>query len=752
MKDINSLLSKLTLEEKANLCAGVDMWHTLAVERVGVPGLLLTDGPHGVRKAVPGPGRSKDLEAVPATCFPTAVGMAASWNRELLQEVGRAVAAECQAEDVGVLLGPGANIKRSPLCGRNFEYFSEDPFLSSHMAAALIKGVQSGGVGTSMKHFATNNQETNRTTGSNSVIDERTLREIYLASFEYAVKEAKPWTVMCAYNLLNGVTVSQNEWLLNKVLREEWGFEGLVVSDWGAVDERVDALRAGLDLDMPSNHGVNSAKIVAAVKNGALSENVLDTSVRRILELIAKRQRTVVPNAKYDKEAHHNLARRTAHETLVLLKNKDGLLPLRRHGTHIAVIGEFAKKELFQGGGSSLVTPTKTVRAWDAMCELVDAKNLTFSSGYDMKNDEVQTDLLNEAVKAAKKADVAVLFVGIPHELEAVDRVDLCLPASHTKLIQCVAEAQPNVVVVLSNGAPVEMPWVDCVPAIMEAYLPGQAGGGAMADVLFGVCCPSGKLAETFPKKLRDTPPFPFYPEKKDAVYREGVFVGYRYYDMREIEPLFPFGHGLSYTNFQYSDLVVEAKHNTTPSDVAVSVALTVKNTGKVAGQEIVELYVHDTHAPVARPEKELKEFAKVLLQPGESKKVCFTLDKRSFSYYSVDAKEWRMHDKTYTILVGASSRDIRLQAQVQATKVKVKDAPEIYRNSPLKEAAKYPEMVPHVAKILEKAGIPPLDEGSDMYELIYGSSIRSISRFGGLNDAEIDEFIEKVRLAASRA
>lgn len=763
MEDPDTLLSKLTLQEKADLCTGADSWHTYAVNRLGVPQLYLTDGPHGLRMFWAEEMDTVDTALRTTTCFPTAVSMASTWNRELLYKVGRALAEECQAHDVGVLLGPGVNIKRSPLCGRNFEYYSEDPFLSSHMAAAYIEGVQSGGVGTAIKHFAANNQETSRGTSSNSVVDERTLREIYLATFEYAVKVAKPWMLMTSYNMVNGLYASENEWLLKKVLREEWGYEGVTVSDWGAVDERVEALRAGLDLDMPSSWGINNAKIVAAVKNGKVGENVLDASVKRILELNLKRQNSTIPNATYDKDAHHSLALLAAREALVLLKNENGLLPLQRHGVHVAVIGEFAKKPRVEGSGSSQVNPIRVESAWDAMCELVDEKNLSFAAGYSTKTSEVSPTLLEEAVRAAQNADVALLFVGVPRDIESFDREDLSIPVSHVNLIKAVVDVQPKVVVVLSNGAPVEMPWMESVPAILEAYLPGQAGGRAVADVLFAVCCPSGRLAETFPKRLQDTPTFPFYPEKEDAVYREGIFVGYRYYDMKGIEPLFPFGHGLSYTEFQYSDLAVEVRRTKKANDndtalddgaldVLVVVTLTVTNTGKMAGKEVVQLYIQDMYAPVVRPEKELKEFAKVLIQPGESKRVTFELDRRSFAYYSEKTKEWRVHNGKYTILVGASSRDIRLRAQVEAFHEKVNDNLEIHRNIPIKEALRFPEMVQEAKNLMNRTGFPGMDEGTEMYEMACNGSIRGICRTAGASDEEMEEFLQKLRLANSKA
>ncbi|OUM86979.1 MAG: glycosyl hydrolase [Bacillus thermozeamaize] len=660
-RDIKAIVKQMTLEEKASLCSGLDFWHTKAIERLGIPSLMVTDGPHGLRKQK---GASDHLglnESVPATCFPTAVGLASSWNRELVERVGAALGLECQAENVAVLLGPGANIKRSPLCGRNFEYFSEDPYLSSEMAASHIRGVQSQGVGASLKHFAANNQE-HRRMSVDAVMDERTLREIYLASFEGAVKQAQPWTVMCSYNRVNGEYASEHPRLLTEVLRNEWGFEGVVVSDWGAVNDRVKALQAGLELEMPGNGGLGDAKIVQAVKNGELPEDVLDRAVERLLRMIFKAVDNHKPGAVFDRERHHALAREAARECMVLLKN-DGALPLRKEG-RIAVIGEFALKPRYQGSGSSLVNPTKLDVPLEEMKALAGAAEILYAPGYRVENDETDERLLREAVETAKRADVAVVFAGLPdrYESEGYDRKHLQLPASHRELIEAVSGVQRHVVVVLSNGAPVEMPWLDRVNAVLEGYLGGQAFGGAVADLLFGEANPSGKLAETFPRKLSDNPSYLNFPGEGDRVeYREGLFVGYRYYDAKEIEPLFPFGHGLSYTTFAYERIEIDRERMREHETATVRV--TVANTGKRAGQEVVQLYVRDPESSVIRPVKELKGFAKVELLPGERKTVTFRLDRRSFAYYEPAIRDWRVESGVFDILVGASSRDIRLRA-----------------------------------------------------------------------------------------
>lgn len=664
MKSVKQLIRNLTLEEKASLCSGLNFWETKPVERLGIPSIMVSDGPHGLRKQKQGSDNLGLFDSVPATCFPSAVGLASSWDRSLLNKVGVALGEECQAEDVSILLGPGANIKRSPLCGRNFEYFSEDPYLSSELAASHITGVQSQGVGTSLKHFAANNQE-HRRMSTNAVIDERTLREIYLSSFEGAVKKAQPWTVMSSYNQVNGEFASENKTLLTDILREEWGHTGFVVSDWGAVNERAVGLEAGLELEMPSSNGEGDKKIAEAVKSGRLSEEVLDNAVERLLTIIFKAMAEKKENTTYDLDSHHALARKVASESMVLLKNKDQILPLKKEGK-IAVLGDFVQHPRYQGGGSSHVNPTKLDNVLDEMSKLAGSAEIVYAEGYKLDSDNIDKELIDEAVQFANEADVAVVFAGLPerYESEGYDRTHLRIPENHQRLIEAVSKIQPNVVVVLSNGAPIEMPWLDHVKGVLEAYLGGQAFGGAVADLLFGETNPSGKLAETFPKKLSHNPSHLNFPGEGDIVeYKEGIFVGYRYYDTKEIEPLFPFGFGLSYTTFEYTNIQVAKKQLTDLDEVQVSV--TVKNSGDVAGKEIIQLYVRDVESSVIRPRKELKGFDKVSLQPGEEKTVTFTLDKRAFAYYNVQLKDWHVETGEFEILVGKSSMDIQLSETV---------------------------------------------------------------------------------------
>jgi beta-glucosidase len=702
-KNIKELISQLTLEEKADLCTGASFWRTHGIERLGIPPIILTDGPHGVRKQAGNVDHLGLNESEPATCFPSAVGLASSWNRELLRTVGEALGQEAQAEDVGILLGPGANIKRSPLCGRNFEYFSEDPYLTGELAASYIEGVQSQGVGTSLKHFAVNNQEYRRMT-TDAVVDERTLREIYLTGFEKAVKQAQPWTVMSSYNRINGTYASENEILLTDILKKEWGHEGFVVSDWGAVNEADESIKSGLGLSMPSDNGEGSKKIIAAVMGGKLPLEVLDASLERLLTVIMKAVELQQADAVYDKEAHHLLAREVARETMVLLKNNGDILPLSKNGS-IAVIGELAEKVRFQGGGSSHIKPTKLDNIVKELKAVAGAEaDIQYVQGYDLSSDEENEALAEEASKLAAQADVAVLFLGLPerYESEGFDRKHLNLPANQVELLKKISSVQPRVVVVLSNGAPVVMPWLEHTQAVLEAYLGGQAAGGAIADLLFGEANPSGKLAETFPHSLKHNPSSLFFPGDGDRVeYREGIFVGYRYYDAKDIEPLFPFGYGLSYTSFEYSDLVVDKSE--CKDDETVQVQVKVKNTGSRFGKEIVQLYVTDKESSVTRPEKELKDFAKVALQPGEEKTVVFTLNKRSFAYYNVDLKDWHVESGEFGILIGRSSRDIMLQTSVQVVST-TELVPVFHRNSTLGDIMANPKTLPVLAMLQSMA------------------------------------------------
>ena len=664
MKDdlsLTILISQMTLEEKAALCTGESTWTTTPVERLGIPAMIVSDGPHGVRR-VPN-ANAISQQSLPATCFPTASGLAATWDVGLVEQMGQALAEECIALDVDVLLGPGANMKRTPLNGRNFEYFSEDPYLAGEMAVALISGVQSKGVGTSLKHFAANNQEFQRFT-INAEVGERALREIYLPAFEKAVKKARPFTVMCAYNKLNGEHCSQNHRLLTEILRNEWGFEGLVVSDWGAVHDRAAALQAGLDLEMPGPKPGRVASVIAAVRNGTLAESVLDDSVRRILRIVFMAADTPkgangAKGSPFNVDAHHALARQIASEGMVLLKN-DGILPLQ-NPQHIAVIGHAAQAAHFQGGGSSHINATRVDVPFVELQKLAGEAELMYAPGYPA-DDSFQQPLIDEAVAAARVADVALLYVALPtyKESEGYDRPDLDVTRQQVALIKAVAAAQPHTVVILNNGAPLAMSeWIDDVNAVLEAWMMGQAGGGAIADVLYGKVNPSGKLAETYALKLTDTPAHINYPGELGTVhYGEGIYIGYRYYDAKGVPVLFPFGYGLSYTRFAYSNPTVSAHEFMDVDGVTVSVDVT--NTGKAAGKEVVQVYVSDRVAQLARPPKELKGFAKVALQPGETKTVTIALDFRAFAYYHPTYKQWVAEDGAFDILIGSSSADIR--------------------------------------------------------------------------------------------
>lgn len=661
MNDIKTLISRMTLEEKASLCSGLDFWHTKPVERLGIPSVMVSDGPHGLRKQDENADHLGINESIKAVCFPTACATAASFDPSVMREIGEALGDACQHERVSVILGPAVNIKRSPLCGRNFEYISEDPYLAGEMAASIVEGIQSRHVGVSVKHFAANSQE-NRRMSSDSVVDERTMREIYLPAFEKAVKRAKAWTVMCSYNRINGVYASENKEYLTDILRGEWGFDGYVMSDWGATADRVKGLEAGLDLEMPSSGGANDLRIVKAVQDGQLDEKVLDRAVERILTISARYLKDARPDTPWDKEAQHALARRIAADCHVLLKNEDALLPLKADA-RAAVIGLFAKTPRYQGGGSSHINSFKVTGLLDA---LKDNPNITYAQGYDTKTEEPDEALISEAVKAAKKAEVAVIAAGLPDafESEGYDRTRLDMPKCQNLLIERVAEANPNTVVVLYNGAPVLMPWLSKVKAVIEGYLGGQAVGGATADVLFGRVNPSGRLPETFPRQLEDTPCFLTYGGEKDhAVYNEGVFVGYRYYDKKKMDVLFPFGFGLSYTKFAYSDLTLSAKRiNDTE---ALTVTVRVQNVGDTAGKEVVQLYVGDKMSTVFRPVRELKGIRKVLLASGEAQTVSFTLDKRAFAYWNEQLHDWHVETGEFSIEIGRSSRDIVLSDTV---------------------------------------------------------------------------------------
>lgn len=655
MSPFTSLIPEMTLEEKAALCTGATAWTSTPVERLDLPSIWVSDGPHGLRR-VPD-ATSMTMKSLPATCFPTASALASTWDRELIEAMGRALGEECVAQGVDVLLGPGVNMKRSPLCGRNFEYFAEDPYLAGELAASLINGIQSQGVGTALKHFAANNQEFERFS-INARIDERTLREIYLPAFEIAVKKAQPWTIMCAYNKLNGTYCSEHHELLVDILKNEWGFAGFVMSDWGAVHDRVAALKGGLDWEMPGPKPRRVQAVIEAVQSGELDEAVLDEAVRRILGVVEQAAATP-KNGTFDPIAHHTLAQRVAAESMVLLKN-NGLLPLQ-NPQQIAVIGRSARQPHFQGGGSSHINPIQVDIPFTELQKHAEQAELTFAEGYP-HDDSFQQPLIDEAVQLAQSADVALLYIALPSykESEGYDRADLDLTSQQVALIRAVTAVQPNTVVILNSGAPVVMgEWLDGAAAVLCAWMMGQAGAGAIADILFGRINPSGKLAETYPLRLSDTPAYLNFPGAYGEVrYGEELFIGYRYYDARQVPVQFPFGYGLTYTSFAYSNPTVSAR---TFKDVAgLVVTVDVTNTGRVVGQEIVQVYVYDQQAKLVRPQKELKGFAKVTLQPGETQTVAISLDFRAFAYYHPAYHQWITDDGEFDILIGASSADIR--------------------------------------------------------------------------------------------
>lgn len=652
--DIQEIIKQMSLPDKIRLCSGADAWHTKAFPGYGIPAIALNDGPHGLRKP---PDNRDNLwlnESSPATCFPTASTVANAWDRELVERMGQALGEEAREQGVDIVLGPGVNIKRSPLCGRNFEYYSEDPFLSGELGTSFVQGLQSQGVGASLKHFAANSQENGRML-SDSLVDERALREIYLLPFEKVVQQANPTTVMCAYNQLNGTYCSDNPWLLTKILREEWGFDGAVVSDWGATNDRVAGIQAGMDLEMPGNRDYFAPILEATVEAGRLSAAEIDVCVERLLRLISLFPKRLP--VQYDRQQHHQLAREIAGKSAVLLKN-DGLLPLDPK-KKVAVVGRMAKSPRYQGAGSSHINPENLCSAIDAMQQA--GIGYQYFEGYPEVGEH--PGLIAEAVEGVQPCDAVIIFAGLPdiYESEAFDRENMQMPTAHNRLIEAVCQAHPKVVVVLSAGSPVEMPWANRVQAILHMYLAGQAGGLAAVDLLFGKTNPSGKLAESYPYHYSDVVNSDFYgKDGKVNCYRESLFVGYRYYDKAGVDVLFPFGYGLSYTRFEYSGLQVE-QH----AGYHFTVTAKIRNVGGVDGEEVVQLYVSDQTGVVYNPEKELKGFEKVSLQAGEEKTVTFHLDERSFAFYHVRSHTWSVVGGSYSLLVGASSRDIRLQADV---------------------------------------------------------------------------------------
>ncbi len=671
------LVSQMTLREKTSLLSGADDWNTKPLERLDLGMTMVADGPHGLRKEVlPVPSTGK--QTVPATCFPTAAASACSFDRDLLKKLGTAIAEECRAEDVSVILGPGLNCKRSPLCGRNFEYFSEDPVVSGELASAYVDGVQSQGVGACVKHFALNNQELRRLI-VDSVADDRAIFELYLSAFERVVKKSHPWTVMCSYNRVKGEHASENHWLLTDVLRSRWGFQGLVMSDWGAVNDRVKGVAAGLDVEMPYVDDYRDQLIEKAVADGNLSENDVDRCAERVCALTLRAKDRKPLEHKF--EEHHAFARDIAAQSMVLLKNEELLLPLKKDKS-VAVIGTFAKTPRYQGAGSSKVVPIKVDCPFDELVNL--GVSAEYAPGYDPERDEPDEALLSEAIRLATKCDVAVLFVGLPdrYESEGFDRETLNMPKSHIELVRRVQQANPNVVAVLMGGSVIDMGWESSAKSILLAYLGGEAVGGAIADVLTGNVNPGGKLAESWPMELEDNPSYAYFPGYPHTVeYRESIFVGYRYYDTAKRPVRYPFGYGLSYTSFSYKNLTINSDALNTGETLSISCDVT--NTGKRAGSEVVQLYVSHNSDVMFCAEQELKGFEKVVLQPGETAPVCFTLTRRDLSYYNTEASDWRVEGGEYEIRISSSSRNVRLCETIAAEPDDDQSVPDFRESAP---------------------------------------------------------------------
>lgn len=743
MTNLRAALGRLSLHEKASLVTGASFWTTAAA--TGVPSFVLTDGPHGVRKLAKDAKDTEILHSEPATAFPAECATGSSWDPGLIAEIGTALGIESRARGVDVLLGPGVNIKRSPLGGRNFEYFSEDPVLAGRLGAAWVQAVQQTGIGASVKHFAANNQETARMVVS-AEVDERTLREIYFPAFEHVVREAKPATVMCAYNGINGVPAAHNRWLLTEVLRDDWGFEGFVVSDWGAVSDVVASVAAGLDLEMPATAGASAAKIVAAVESGRLEVAALNRAVERILgvfeDLLARRGETAPP----DLDAHHALVRRAAAASAVLLTNSGGILPLSPEtGGKLAVIGEFARTPRFQGGGSSHVTPTRIENALDEITALVAGRReVVFAPGFSLAGEA----FVAEAVEAARDAAEVVLFLGVPEdeESEGFDRRHLDLPAAQLEVLRAVAEVNPRVVVVLSNGGVVTTGDVEqYAPAVLEMWLGGQASGGAAADVLFGVADPGGRLAETIPLTLADNPSYVNFPGTPTKVlYGERIYVGYRWYDKVGREVRHPFGHGLSYTTFAYSDLDLRVPD---PERNEATVAFTVTNTGDRAGNEVAQVYVSDTESSADRPVRELKAFRKLHLSPGESERVELTLTERDFAFWDSEGRRWLVEPGQFVISVGSSSRALKLSGSIELTVEP--ELPPLHLDAPVADWLARPHARDALIEVLANAGSSPDRPDFDpaLLRMIDSMPLRRMLTFGGgsVPDEEVEALLRKV-------
>ena len=733
------ILNAMTLEEKAAFCSGRDFWHTKAIERLGVPSVMMCDGPHGLRKQE-GEGDHLGInKSIETVCYPTAAALASSFDRDVMRQLGEALGQECQAENVAMLLGPGLNIKRNPLCGRNFEYFSEDPYLAGEMGASYVKALQSKGVAACAKHFACNNQETRRMSGS-SQVDERTLHEIYLPAFEAVVKNGKARSLMCAYNAVNGEFCAENKMLLTDTLREKWGFDGFVVTDWGAVKGRAEGIASGLDLEMPGGPNATGEKLIEAVKAGTLSETDLDKAVLNILHFVETALAERDENAVIDRDACRELAGKLAGECAVLLKNED-ILPLQK-GRKAVFIGEFAANPRYQGAGSSHINVPHPVSALEAAGDAV-----TYARGYDAHSSKTDEALLAEALNAAKDAEAAVIFAGLPDafESEGADRDHMRLPDNQNELIAAVSAVNPHTVVVLHGGSPVELPWLDKVPAVLLMYLGGEQVGAAAADLLWGKVNPSGHLAETWPIRLEDNPSYLNFPGEDGVVtYAEGIFVGYRYYDKKKMPVNFPFGHGLSYTDFSFSNLTADKEKLTDRETVTVSVDVT--NEGTSAGKAVVQLYVRDVKSTVRRPVRELKDFAKAALEPGETRTVTFTLDKRAFAYYEPKVHDFFVESGEFAVEIGLSCRDIRL-----AKSVHVEGTTEISftidANTTIGQLMKHPKGAAFIRQMMGKSNGPSdseqaeaMGEGSEkiMQQMMFEMPLGSLVSYGRMTSGQL--------------
>ena len=724
------IINKMTLEEKANLCVGKDYWSTQEIDRLNIPSIRMSDGPNGLRIQRKKADNLGINESEISTCFPSLSTVANSWNKEIAYLFGQTLAEEAECEGIDIVLGPGVNIKRTPLCGRNFEYFSEDPYFSGVMGSEYVKGLQENNVGACIKHFAANNQENRRRT-INAVVDERTLREIYLKAFEIIVKNSNPWSIMSAYNKLNGEYCTENKKLLD-ILKKEWNFSGIVITDWGAENKRVKGLIAGNELEMPGGRGEGAKEIIEAVQSNIIEEKYLDEMVDRILN-IAFKSNKIKKERIYNREAHHNIALKIAEDSIVLLKNEDNILPLRAN--KIALIGDMAKNPRYQGAGSSTVNPYKLENAYD--CFVEKNVNIVYAKGYERIEAEEDSKLIQEAVKVAKESEVAIIFAGLTenYESEGMDRKTLELPSNQNKLIEAVCNANKNVIVVLSNGSPVTMPWISNIKAIVTGYLGGEAGARAMVNCLLGEVNPSGKLAETYPLKIEDTPCYKNYPGTEVSVeYQEAIYVGYRYYDKNKIDVLFPFGYGLSYTKFEYSDLQVEEGQN-------VKISFKIKNVGSMKGKEIAQIYISQNKPIIFKAEKELKAFEKLELNPNEEKEVTIELLREDFQYYNSETKEWEIESGKYKILVGKSSKDIVLESEIEIKskdEVNNKKYPQVYKNGNIKEVTdndfeqllghEIPERYINISEISEENTLEQIKD-TKVGKVIYNNQIEKMNR-----------------------